>query len=577
MADSERRQGDTNAATGRLVATAAIAVLLFAVALVTRTGIVGLAPIYDELYHLIPAVSLQETGTFAILDGSYERASIYTRLVSLAFDLAGARDMAAARLIPSAIPGALLVVAMTVWTWRVAGTAAAAIVLLFLLLWPNGIEVSQYVRFYAVHGLATLCAMLCIYEVLTRPGGLPRTAVLLGVAAILLLFALRIQQTTLITAAAAGLWVALVFGPAWLRRHRWLRWAVLAGIAAVGLVLASGVLNDTLARLWTTYRWEPWPVLRDTTFYHRDFRDNYATFWSLFPFAALIALRARFVPASFCLALFATSFVLQSFGGLKNIRYLYPTMPFFFAIWGIALAHVGGILLRYFRTTAAELLPPAAGPRPAAAFAVLCVAAATLFTAFSNNAVRTSLRLVTGAESAFLLGKERLQWHAVDELAAPWLERGAIVVTTEEMLAVRWLGDYDFALNKPRFSEMLYSLGPDTRPFVEDFRSGRPIAGEIEDFRSLVACTPVGIVLSHDSWIDSTDARIFGRMAEEEGAETTRAARGDASILAWAHPAGARPASDCAGVPAPRDPAAAETITSGQRQPVPISSASAER
>ncbi|UWQ21571.1 hypothetical protein [Jannaschia sp. W003] len=560
---------------GGALAVAGAAALLFAAALLTRTGILGLPPIYDELYHLLPAMSLQDAGTFAILDGSYERGALYTRLVAASWDLAGTRGMGAARLLPSAVPGALLVVVATVWVWRVAGLAAAAVSAVFLLLWPNGIEVSQYVRFYALHGLATLVAVLLVYEALCGArSGWHRSAVLLAVAGALMLFALRLQQTTLIVAAAAALWAGALFGPSWLRQVPWLRWAALAAAAAAGLVLASGALDGTLSRLWTTYRWEPWPILRDTTFYHRDFRDNYATFWSLFPFAALIALRARFVPASFCLVLFGATFLAQSFGGLKNIRYLYPTMPFFFAIWAIALAYVGGTLLRYFGGAAAALLPQRLGPRTRRAAVAATLAVAALFAVGSNNAVWNSARLVSGAETRFLLGKRRWQWEAATEMAAPWLERGAVVVTTEEMLAVQWLGDFDVALNRPRFSEMEFSLGPGTRPYAADFRTGRPIVATVEELRPLVACRPVGIVVANAPWIDGADARRLGRIAAEEGAEVTATAQGHMSLLGWSRAAGARTGAGCDALPGP---SAAAAITAGARQPKPVSSASAER
>ena len=373
------------------LATVVPTLLVFVAALVSRTGMLGLPPIYDELYHLLPAMSLQDTGTFAVLDGAYERASIFTRLVALGFDLAGERSTAAARFLPSALPGALLVAVMFLWTRLVAGWFAAGVVAVFLLFWPNGIEVSQYVRFYALQGLVFVLAALAIYTAMTADVSVKAQAALFAVAGLLLLFALDLQLMTLVGAAAIGLWVAALYGPGWLRRYVWVRWAVAGGLALVLLVLASGVFDETLAHLWTTYRWEPWPATNDTTFYHRDFRDNYPTFWPLFPFAALIALRARFVPASFCLALFALTFVVQSFGGLKNIRYLYPTMPFFFVIWGIALSATATALLRYFRDIAEGALAPVVWPalRGIAAAAVLVVSG--LFVVAANAAFERSV------------------------------------------------------------------------------------------------------------------------------------------------------------------------------------------
>jgi hypothetical protein len=542
----------------------------------------GLPPIYDELYHLLPAMSLQETGTFSVLDGAYERAALYTRLVAFGFDLAGERSTAAARLMPSVLPGALLVSVMVVWTRLVAGWGAAAVVAVFMLLWPNGIEVSQYVRFYALQGLVFALGALAVYIAVTvERMTAPARAALLVAAALMLVLGFELQQMTLIGSGAVGLWVALIYGPGWLRDHVWARWASAAGMALVAAVLASGLLDDTIRHYWTTYRWEPWPAPGDTTFYHRNFRDNYPTFWPLFPFAALIALRARFVPASFCLVLFAATFVIQTFGGLKNIRYLYPTMPFFFVIWGIAIEATAAALLRHFRITAGGALSPVIPSfvpeifRRGMVATVLVVSFLFLFAA--NAAFERSLRMIDGRQTDVLLGKPRLQWTDAREVLDPWLQDGAVLVTTEEMQAVEWLGDYDLAYNKPRFSEIIYTFGPDTPPFTVDFRSGRPIAGEVKDFRPVIACAPVGVFLSNRGWTERSDARALERIASETGAETETRVAGDMSMLAWRRDAFAPVPADCPDLPGLQGEGAAERILSGASQPRIVSSAKAER
>jgi hypothetical protein len=557
------------------MATALATFGVFLAALVSRTGMLWLPPIYDELYHILPARSLQETGTFAILDGAYKRAPIFTRFVALAYDLAGERSPAAARFLPSVLPGALLAAVMFLWTRLVAGWIAACVVAVFLLFWPNGIEVSQYIRFYALQGLAFVVAALSIYTATTTAVTVRAQAVLLAAALFLLLFALSLQPMTLIGSAAIAMWIAVLYLPGWLKRHPRLWWVIASVSVLAAIVLARGVLSEDLAHLWTTYRWEPWPVLRDTTFYHRDFRDNYPTFWPLFPLAALIALRARFVPASFCVALFTVSFVLQSFGGLKNIRYLYPTMPFFFAIWGIALAATARTLMRYFLETAEAALAPAVRPALRRGAAVLALAVASLFVVAANAAFERSVRMIDGSTTEFLLGKRRWQWTGVRELVEPWLRRGAVVITTEEMTTVGWLGDYDIAFNKPRFSEMLYVLGPGTRPFALDIRTGRPIVGEVEDLRPVISCAPVGLILSNASWMSTANARASERIAEETGADVVTDIRGDIAMLAWRRDSA--PQVECPDLPGLRDPGAAARLLAGESQARYVSSKRAER
>ena len=554
------------------IATCVAVLVVLVAAVVSRTGLVSLPPIYDELYHLIPAANHMTSGEYFVLDGSYDRALLYTQLVGAAFEFHGEPSTFAARLFPSVVPGVLLVAVVFLWARFAAGWIAAAIVTWFLLLWPNGIEVSQYVRFYALQGFCFATAAIVIYQAVAAEAFRPwQRAMLLVPAGILLLIAVNLQVMTLVGVAAIGIWIALVFGLGWLREHVWTRWALVASIVITVAVLASGMLDDTLRVLWAKYTWEPWPPLNDKTFYHRHFRDIYPTFWPLFPLAALIALRSKFLPASFCLILFVTSFIVLSFGGLKNIRYLYGVMPFFFVIWGIALQEIGATLFRYFH----GLVPAAFAPLFRVPFprvlTGLVLAVSLLFVLGANAAFERSLRLIDGRETALLLGKKRWEWLEARDMIDPWLMDGAVIVTTEEMLAIQWLGDFDFTLNKPRFSEMIFSLGSETEPFVVDFRTGRPIAGEEMDFGPLTVCASAGVVISNRPWINSEGARRLRKLAEESGARVELHAGSQVSMLTWKHPTPHDPAGDlCGPVAVLTGSGASARILSGESQPVSI-------
>lgn len=534
-------------------------------ALISRTGLIGYAPIYDELYQLIPAESLLANNGYAVLDGVYDRARLHTTLIAVSFQLMGNTELATARLIPSVIPGALLVLLVSLWARSVIGPMAGWITAMFLLFWPNGIEVSQYIRFYALHGIFFVPAALMTYYVFAsnEMALRGRIALLLG-ALPLLAVALHLQMLTMIGVGALGLWVAIVFLPGWLQRYRWM-WAVLiVGACAVAAVLLSGIFTDQLIWLWTTYRWEPWPAQTDMFFYHRSFRDNYPTFWPLFPIAALIALRAYPRPASFCLIMFAATFVLQSFGGLKNIRYLYTTMPFFFVLWAAALQVLAPMALRYLREVAALSIAPFVPRFASGAIALVVLAVSAVFVIGANAAFERSTRLITGAQADLLLDKRRWAWPDATEMAAPWLADGAVVVTSEEMLAVRWLGDFDLAYNKPRFSELLYRDGPDTPAFSIDRRTGRPVIGELEDLVRVVACEPVGIFVFNASGLGTGLPFRIAEISQAIGAKVTAERRSGMALVGWRRePYAPTPRSDyaCDTLPVAAENRAATRLT----------------
>ena len=69
--------------------TAGLTLIIFALAVVSRIGLIAYPPIYDELYQMLPAQSFWLRGDFSVLDGVYDRAAIFTRLISFSFDLFG--------------------------------------------------------------------------------------------------------------------------------------------------------------------------------------------------------------------------------------------------------------------------------------------------------------------------------------------------------------------------------------------------------------------------------------------------------------------------------------------------------
>ncbi|MEO1470479.1 MAG: hypothetical protein AAFV86_15635 [Pseudomonadota bacterium] len=523
----------------------------------------GLPPIYDELYQVMAAASWWRDGNFSILDGAYERASLFSMLIAASFELSGGSSVAAARFLPAAVPGALLVALLTVWTRMVAGPIAAAVTLVFLLCWPSGIQLSQYVRFYALQGLVFILGALLVYAAATGTRSLALRAVLAGASLPLFLLGAQLQLTTLVGMMGIGIWVTITFLPTILRVEPRAWWGVGAAvlIGIVGLV----VFQREVLWLWQTYNWEPWPRSNDVTFYNRYMRDTYPTFWSLFPVAALIALAHRPRLASFCLAIFVTSIVLQSFGGLKNVRYIYISMPFFFVTWGIAAAAVLPVMWRWLKQVAEQAAGAFLGPRLAwsAAIALSLVSALWIFVA--NVGFERAVNHAFGRPEAILLDKRRIVWDDPKTTLAPWLEDGAVVVTPVEMIAVAYLGDFDIAFNRPRFSELQNLFGDDIEEFYLDYRTGRPMIWRGRTMERIVECVPVGVLVAGANLVASSDGAAFriAVAASRVGAETVAGTEGGMSFIAWRHRDREVPAEACADLPDKLSYGAAESILKG--------------
>ncbi len=554
-----------------------IGLIAFVLAVFTRTGMIDHPLIYDELYQYLPAVSWQEDRTLSVLDGAYTRAAHFTQVIALSFDILGEQSAFAARLIPAVIPGAVMVSMVVAWAYHVSGAVTALITLTFLLFWPNGIEVSQYIRFYAAQGMLFVAGALLVYIAFANLTSLAWQLTALAVAAALFLIALDLQMLTALGVGATGIWILLVFLPGWLRANPWLWWLAGAVAAVIAGILLSGAFAEKIHWLWVTYNWEPWPPVDDTTFYHRNFRDNYPTFWPLFPVISIVALRVNFLPASFCLILFATTFLLQSFGGLKNIRYLFSTMPFFFVLWGIGLQALLPALWRLLRDTSVKAMPPRLPASLKHPLSCLILLIATGFLALSNPVFVRSAKLMMGQDGNMLLGKTRWQWQDADVLLAPWLADNALIVTDEEMRAIEWLGDFDLAYNRPRFSEFLYVRSPDTPPFTTDLRTGRPLIGDFSDFKLTVLCNPVGVFITNQPGIRSPNIIRLLQETRTAGVTVALNSGNGVSIAGWKHGDSTVPPAQCARLPDFGSPSAAGRILSGQSIPQRVSSAAAER
>lgn len=559
------------AAPGALT-TAVYAVVLFGLALASRVALIDLPPVYDELYQMLPAKSWIERGDFAVLDGFYERSSLFTRIIALSFQAMGEMSVEAARLLPSVVPGALLVAVVFAWTRLVFGALAGWIVAIFVLLWPNGIEVSQFARFYALQGLFFFLGAIAIYHLFDEGRSLAGRIALGLAAAVAMLFATALQIVTLIGLMGVAIWfLAFPYLPL-LRAHIWVRVASAIGAVAVIGVLASGVFTDDLVWLWTTYRWEPWPPANDVFFYHREFRDAYPTFWPLLPLLAVVAVATKPRPAFLCVAIFGVSIVMQSFGGLKGLRYLYQAMPFFFIVCAVGTAAAAERIFAY----AAERAEDALGSllswrsRGVRAAGVAVAAICALFLVMANAAFERALQLMRGVPADTLVSKARVDWRAAGDLADPWIDQGAIIVVSGEILAVEWLGDFDVGYNKPRFSELLYTVGPDAAPFTKDARTGRPLIGEIEDFRRLMICEPVGLYLAGEIVLRREQAVDVLYAAQAVGATIDISSKDGVAAIGWRRD-GPRDEADCAAITPPPEDRAATRIRSGERPPVLVS------
>ncbi|MFO1048577.1 MAG: hypothetical protein U1E52_11850 [Geminicoccaceae bacterium] len=447
----------------------------------------------DEYYHILAAKGLLETGEPRIAEGLYTRVFLHTWLVAKSFAVFG-ESLAAAR-IPSLLATACLVVAMFVWLRREAGSLAAWIGAGLFALSPFTIEIAQFCRFYALQALTMFVAAVMVHAGVRELRSQPRrAAMLLAGSAVPIVLAIYLQSTSLLGCAGLGLWAVGAAGLPWLadpvvpRRHKIFAVAAAVALGALGVALAlhSGVASD----LWQQYRWAPYFNQRASDqfwFYHQWYSLLYPTLWPLTGFLALLAITLLPQPASMAALVFAVGFLLNSFAASKAMRYIAYAQPFLFILWGIAVAGLWPRLAAFSDRLRGKLTDQLGGSR---VLAGALMVGAVLFLGVGNAATLRSVALL--ADVTIPPEQPRTNWPAARAELAPWLERADVVVSTEELGHLYFLGRYDVRFSPSKMDELLPS---EQHEFGLDYRTGRPVIGTRDSLERILECYPTGVIV----------------------------------------------------------------------------------
>lgn len=462
-------------------------VVVFTLAVAMRVAHLNAPPAYDELYHVLAAQSWLSDGTFAIYQGEYSRVPFYTIMTAWMFDLAGGPDIAMARA-PNVIFGALLATGCALWVRSVVGNLAGWMVVLFVLFWPSGLQLSQVIRFYAVHGLLFFTGAIATYKMFQTKIAMRQRVAMAVLAIATLLFAKQFQDSTLVGILGLMIWVgAFVILPKIMTlKQRWV--ILLAGAAVLMVGLSGAVMSGAIEGIWAKYNISPWG--RDATAYHRMLSATYPLLWPLTPILAIMALRAFPRPAQFCASIVATGLVVHSFAGVQNLRYIYYFSPFLFALWVMGLQALFRDVIPYLRTVVVTSKAPShsLGKVPA----VTAIVLAGLFAIVANDAVVRAAKIAIGKTAAPFLPIE--SWASARTAVSQHVDNGELVVATNELAAIYYFEGFDVVFSKNWISHM------EPFEFSQDPRTGRPLIQTLPSLADLVQAYEGGIFLASRRW-----------------------------------------------------------------------------
>ncbi|HEX2525888.1 MAG TPA: glycosyltransferase family 39 protein [Geminicoccus sp.] len=456
------------------------------------------APDFDELYHILAARGYLQTGDFVIAEGVYRRGGPFTWTIAQLFGMFG-EDRWVARL-PSLISVALMVPLLFVWVRREVGNVAGVLAALLFAVAPFTVDIAQFARFYGIHGLAFLVGCFAVYAAVA--GDHTRNArIVLGLVAILsLAIATFFQVTTLIGVAGLGLWAVLyLFGPWFLRKDvpagRKIG-LIVAGLLLLVLALvvaqATGKLDVALRMYRATPQWSA-ENAGNVVYYHTWFLLFYPTLWTLLPVLLAVALVAAPRPTFFAAVLFGLGIALHSFAGNKSMRYVFYVLPFLYIIWGIALAALIRRVVSFTRAHAGIAFARLAPGRSAGTAATIFLVLAVLWVVGANAAFVRTVTLL--ADITVPPAQPAPRWAEVLPILRPDLEKADVVLTSNELDSLYFLGRYDILISRSRMGEVR-TQGRGKEEFTLDIRTERPVVATPDAVDKIIDCFPTGLLVT---------------------------------------------------------------------------------
>lgn len=466
-------------------------VLAFAFVVHVIFGSFDHGPIVDELFHILSARSWAEDGTFAIADGEYRRGRVYTAAIGMVFWLFG-ENVAYARGFSAAI-GIVWVLSLFLFVRHVGGRMAGYLAAFMLCLDPTSYFLFHFVRFYAFQGLCFFLSAVATYYLVTQWQALRQGQrfLLALTAGLLLALSVHLQVVTLGGFVGLALWVVLEFGGTWLRhlssgraRFYAIFALLLGGVAVLVIALTTGALRYMLWVYTTAALWNA--GAQDNFLYYNDhFVATYPVLWGLFPVVLLFALVRRTSVTLFFGCIFASVFLIQSGGAMKAPRYMFYAMPFFFAVWAIAIAEALPLIKRLAGDATRKVLPGIAD-RLGAAPAVLGILVAVGFVLAASPSLRMTIKdMRTWPDFP---SHPDSTWSEARTLLQPWLDRASVILTTNDVSTIYYFGRYDYQISRYRVTET------DTRhEFGRDPRTGRWTISEPSSVSLVLSCYPTGL------------------------------------------------------------------------------------
>jgi hypothetical protein len=430
--------------------------------------------------------------------------------------------LSSARL-PTVMFEALVALILFLWVRREANILAAWLTAILFVSSPFTVEIAQFSRFYALQNFAFVLGSACVFYALVGISNVAWRILLGTIAVALLTLATSVQITTFVGTLGIAIWTGGVLV------HRAffcstanssMRRVAVTVIVALGvLMIVAATTTDVHERFWELFRRTPLHAAERANqfwFYYLRLLLFYPTLWTLIGVFAILAILNSPRLGWLAITIFGLSFVLMSFAGWKATRYLSFSIPFLYIVWGMGLEQVSQFLRNHVIAWRKQLADKFALPeRFGLTAATMSMVVATMIVILANP---FWLRTATVIGNVALPGETPItDWRLARDALASWVSDADIMITTEELGAIYFLGRSDVRFSPSKLNE----IPRDQRfEFGIDHRTGRPIITKPESIEQLIKCFPKGFIVGPiEHWgnpilISDEIQRILSRHAE---------------------------------------------------------------
>lgn len=311
------------------------------------------SPHYDEMFHILAADTYNINETYQILDGKYDRAKLYTRIVAESIKICE-NKLECARYI-SIISTIILLVIFTYIISFITTPVIGILTGLFIATNPIIINQSLYIRFYTLHSLFFTIGTMSILILLLRwkiSSKLTKIHLIL-LSFLFLILAYHLQETTLIGSLGIflGLLILLYIDNFNYIHKNKIRYLCFYIMIIIFIAVCYFVFFDYLYLKLSSSA--PWALNNKKNFlyYHLVFENQYPAIWPIAPLLCTVGCFKWPKQNIFMIVIFITSFIVLSIAAQKSGRYILYALPFLFASLSAGLVTVVHIILKYISSS----------------------------------------------------------------------------------------------------------------------------------------------------------------------------------------------------------------------------------